>query len=420
MSPAETKSELNASSQGLVRLARDQLGEMSARHRAEGLLKINAHYVSRTSRSGRFGALVAAALVLGVTLLVGHWWLRSHAPPALSYSVQGGRIDATGVVQGNGGAEPTLRFSDGTRVAFLAGAQGRVKSVGQDGARIRLSGKIDVAVVPKPRGRWLFDAGPFLISVTGTAFNAEWKDAEQHLEIQLRTGAIQVSGASLHEPIALIAGQRLVISAREKQVEIHALERVSSARAATATQHVAVPGPEPSASGARAEPSSSASASAAASSTSNWTAELAAGRFSIILEQAEQRGLDSVLAAGSSDELAALSDAARYSRRDDVARRALAAQRRRFPHSSRASDAAFLLGRLEEAAQHPELALAWYERCLNESPRSTYASEALGRKMTLAQRLHGAAHARPIAQEYLRRFENGTYAAAAHALLRAP
>ena len=40
--------------------------------------------------------------------------------------------------------------------------------------------------------------------------------------------------------------------------------------------------------------------------------------------------------------------------------------------------------------------------------------------MTLAQRLHGAARARPIAQEYLRRFETGTYAAAAQALLRAP
>lgn len=419
MSPAETTSELSPSAEMLVRLAREELGEMSVRHRAEGRLKVNAHYVSRTPRRGRFVARFAATMILGATMVVGLLWLRGHATQEISYVVQGGRIDATGFVQRNGEAEPTLRFSDGTQVAFLAGAQVRIKSVSQDGARIQLSGKIDVSVVPKARGHWLFDAGPFVILVTGTAFKAEWREAEQRLEIQLKTGAIQVSGASLHEPIALKAGQSLVISAREKQVAIRDPAGLSPAKAATSAQHEALPGTAPSPSPARAEPASP-SGSTTVPARSNWTTELVAGRFSLILEEAEQRGLDSVLAAGSSDELAALSDAARYSRREDVARRALAAQRRRFPKSSRAHDAAFLLGRLEEAAQHPELALDWYDRCLNEAPRSTYASEALGRKMTLAQRLHGAARARPIAQEYLRRFETGTYAAAAQALLRAP
>jgi hypothetical protein len=75
---------------------------------------------------------------------------------------------------------------------------------------------------------------------------------------------------------------------------------------------------------------------------------------------------------------------------------------------------------LEEAAQHLDLALTWYERCLGESPAGTYTSEALGRKMTLVERLYGPSRARPIAEEYLRRFENGTYAAAARALTRAP
>jgi TolA-binding protein len=96
------------------------------------------------------------------------------------------------------------------------------------------------------------------------------------------------------------------------------------------------------------------------------------------------------------------------------------AQRQRFPRSARANDAAFLLGRLEETAGRAKLALDWYERCLQESPSGTYTSEALGRKMTVVQRLHGAEGARPIAEEYLRRFGNGTYAAAARALIRAP
>jgi hypothetical protein len=156
------------------------------------------------------------------------------------------------------------------------------------------------------------------------------------------------------------------------------------------------------------------------SRSSNWTAAVAAGHFAVILQQAEQRGLETSLDEASSDDLAALADAARYSRRDDVARRALMAQRRRFAKSVRANDAAFLLGRLEETAHHFELALTWYERCLTESPRGTYTSEALGRKMTVVQRLHGAGFARPIAEDYLRRFEKGTYAAAARALIRSP
>jgi hypothetical protein len=188
-----------------------------------------------------------------------------------------------------------------------------------------------------------------------------------------------------------------------------------------------MPSPSPARSSARlAEGHHSVASSAAPppaaapAEATSWTAELAAGRFATILQQAERRGLDKVIVEVSSDELAALSDAARYSRREDVARPALAAQRRRFPRSVRANDAAFLLGRLEETAGNSELALSWYERCLAESPHGSYVSEALGRKMTLVKRVHGAARARPIAEEYLRRFGHGTYAAAARALIRAP
>jgi hypothetical protein len=180
-------------------------------------------------------------------------------------------------------------------------------------------------------------------------------------------------------------------------------------------------GPKGSSSATPAEPPAPGPPSSTSGSVgTNWASELAAGRFATILQQAERRGFDTVLARGSSDELAALADAARYSRRDDVARRALVAQRRRFPRSARANDAAFLLGRLEETAGRPGAALDWYERCLDESPHGTYMPEALGRKMTVVQRLHGDARARPLAEEYLRRFADGTYAAAARALLRAP
>jgi len=119
-------------------------------------------------------------------------------------------------------------------------------------------------------------------------------------------------------------------------------------------------------------------------------------------------------------ELAALADAARYRRRDDVARRALLAERARFPRSARARDAAFLLGRLEETSGGGVRALEWYDRYLQEAPLGAYASEALARKMTATARVQGPRAAREVAATYLRRFPNGSYAASARGLLAAP
>jgi TolA-binding protein len=124
------------------------------------------------------------------------------------------------------------------------------------------------------------------------------------------------------------------------------------------------------------------------------------------------------MAHASGEDLAALADAARYRRRNDVAREALLAERLRFPKSERASEAAFLLGRLEESKWDDNgRALEWYDVYLKEAPSGAYSSEALGRKMTATQRLEGAAAARQIADEYIRRFPRGTYAGAARALL---
>jgi TolA-binding protein len=124
------------------------------------------------------------------------------------------------------------------------------------------------------------------------------------------------------------------------------------------------------------------------------------------------------LAEANSADLAALADAARYGRHDDTARRALLAQRRRFPASSAARDASFLLGRLEETRGDTSGAVEWYDRYLAESPSGTYASEALGRKMNVMQEVYGDERVRPVAAEYLSRFPQGTYAARARALAR--
>jgi hypothetical protein len=150
-------------------------------------------------------------------------------------------------------------------------------------------------------------------------------------------------------------------------------------------------------------------------------AKLAAGKTAAVVADAERRGLAKVLDSSGSEDLAALADASRFEKRDDLARRALLAQRRRFPRSLRAREASFLLGRLDDATDDgAETALGWYDRYLDEAPGGAYVSEALGRKMMDLERTHRRAEAVAVAADYLRRFPSGIYFHAAQALVRAP
>lgn len=82
--------------------------------------------------------------------------------------------------------------------------------------------------------------------------------------------------------------------------------------------------------------------------------------------------------------------------------------------------AAFDLGRIAESEQDERGALSWFDVYLAEAPQGTVASEALGRKMVLRQRLDGNAAARPLAEAYLTRFADGAYAEAARAVIASP
>jgi len=239
--------------------------------------------------------------------------------------------------------------------------------------------------------------------------------------VRLEKGSVAVNGPLSEDAIMLHDGQKLTVRVREKETLITAIDApealgtAASEASASASEPVLTerelvdPGAAPRQANARG-----------AVSAMSWSAELARGQLDSILENAERRGIDAVLADASSNDLAALADAARYRRRNDLARQTLTAQRRRFAHTSRAQDAGFLLGRLDEAGGDVSAALGWYGRYLEEAPAGTYAAEALGRRMTIVQRKDGELAARPLADEYLRRFPAGPYVATAQAILRRP
>ncbi len=422
--------EVEIPSVALAQLIHEQRGSMSTRQRVEGGQRLLAR-AAESRRGARFSmrVLAGAALAVGVlvvVLAVNGARERLATTSALSYAVDDGHVAKGGGIEADSSSPPRLRFSDGTEVLLGPRTKAALRSVDGHGARVSLvEGSAHVDVVHKPAASWLFDAGPFVVVVTGTAFTVRWTPIDEEFDLKMERGTVEVSGPLSDGAISLRSGQHLVVRVRQRETLIRDADDVA-AKPADPEDKPAEPAAPPANIGAAdgevsaaIAPPHSSQAAGDRVTKKNWSVQLARGEFESIVQQAERQGLDASLEEASSVDLAALADAARYGRHDDVARRALLAQRRRFPASGAARDASFLLGRLEEARHDVAGAVEWFDRYLTESPLGTYASEALGRKMVLIQQLYGDDRARPVANEYLGRFSQGTYAARARALARA-
>jgi TolA-binding protein len=422
----------------LAELARGRLGAMSDLQNARGLHAVVTKFGQAHASASRGGVrrlwLASAGAVTALGLAAVMFGPRLVAGKPLTYAVTQGEIQAGGYFRSGTQAQPTIQFSDGTKVDLMAGARGRIASVDAHGARVLLDeGEAYVDVVPRPDARWQFDAGPFVVQVHGTGFMLAWKGDEGRLDLRLNKGAVTVTGPLSDQGIALRPGQWLTVRLAAREVFVREFDR--AAPPALSGETAAAPAPAVSAPPlARPEPEATPTSSQArprrqthatfaqpASSEISWAPARAAGDWNRVLDLATQRGLERTLAERNTEDLALLADAAHYLRKDEIAEQALLAQRQRFPGSTRAKDAAFLLGRIVEAKSGgASEALVWYERHLEEAPDGTYASEALGRKMTVLARLRGDAAARPVAEEYLQRYPAGTYARAARAYARRP
>ena len=151
-----------------------------------------------------------------------------------------------------------------------------------------------------------------------------------------------------------------------------------------------------------------------------WSARVSAGDARGVIGEATERGIDRVLAEADAPALVALADAARYTRRADLAARVLRAERARFAGTPAADAAAFFLGRLADDRGATSEGLAWYQRYLSEASHGPYAAEALGRAMLAVAELSGRPAARTLARQYLTRFPDGTYLLNARSILEAP
>lgn len=416
-----------------VSVERPSKGELD-----QGLAALHARIANRRilrrqlARTSLIGILAVISCVVAVQLARLAIRDMAVAEPKLAYQVDGGSVLEGGYLRGSGRDGIKLSFNEGSRIELTPGSRGRLRAIDKEGARVAIeNGTALFQITPSHSRRWLVEVGPFLVTVKGTAFSVSWEPTSERFELNLREGRVTVSGPVSAGDFALRAGQRLVVTLPRAEAVITEQEPEQLSKQEPVDPVPSNEDPAPAASLERmtaAEPSALPSLTAPVTSSVSkdspgrrWRDDLVNGKWDEILEHAERRGVETTLNEATSDELFALADAARYRRRTDLARLALLAVRRRFPTSSRALDASFLLGRIEESrGSSSARAIEWYDQYLGQAPTGPYAAEALGRKMTLTKQLRGSAQAQLLAEEYLRLFPNGSYAGSARALLHAP
>jgi hypothetical protein len=340
----------------------------------------------------------------------------------LHYVLEGKALAHENVVSSLPGEPAALRFSDASRIDLGPSTRLHVDAMDARGAQVvLLEGTVDVDVRHRANTSWQFAAGPFRIAVKGTAFRLAFNAKAGTVSLHMTRGLVEVA-APPDRKLAVRAGESLELRTGGAGAELPASSEAAVAPAPD--ERV----PEPAARPVMSEPTRRLAPRSAARATEpagvraappplSWSALVAQGSFSVVVAEAERRGIDTVLAQASAADLSAFADSARYTRRHELAQKALLAIRARFAGSEPAKDASFFLGRLAEASsRQPEAALGWYDTYLREAPRGLYASETLGREMTLLAPAVPA-RARQVAQAYLRRFPHGPQAGLARSLL---
>lgn len=317
--------------------------------------------------------------------------------------------------------EPTaLAFSDGSRLLLQAGAQARVVSTNEHGARIVLErGSARAEVVPRAKNDWIVVGGPFEIQVTGTRFDADWQPEQQALRVTMYEGHVVIRADCLGAPRTLAKGESVALSCRPARAPDPSPTAAAALLAPPVVTNASPPSSEQQR-GVRAAPLASEAppAGSAPEPPASWRMLAQQGKYKAALGAAEQAGFDEACRTLSASELLELGTTARLAGSLPHASAAYTALRERFADTDSAATAAFHLGQMafDSAGAYAE-AKKWFAAYLSERPVGVLAAEALGRKMEAEQRTGDLSAARSTASIYLSRYSAGAHARLATSLL---
>jgi hypothetical protein len=363
---------------------------------------------------------VPVAVALAAVVLIAILWPRPEPRPAAA--APAALVAGRAVVEGqwlhaDGGDPVDVRFSEGSLVSVEPRARLRVARLRPGEVNVSVeAGVASSRITPRTGVRWTFFAGPYRVVVVGTRLRVSWEPESQRLDVSVDEGRVRVLGPQLEDQgFSVSRGQHLEVSAQGVRLSPSAPVKLAS-RAGPEPVEVgppAPPAPGPQEAADRVPPVEPAPA------LSSWRQLAESGRYREAVEAAEREGFDGLVSSLPASDLLMLGDAARLGGNPTRARLALMAVRERFPGQAPAYQAAFRLGRLtyDRSGDLAE-ASRWFETVIREAPPGApQAADARGRLMDALVRGGRRAEARRVAEDYLRLHPDGTYEAAARALV---
>jgi len=390
--------------------------------------------LSRRRRAGRVSEWrwLAAATLTIAGVAVALFWRFGSTP--YTFTVDGKPASVGAHLAADTAAE-LLRFSEGSTIVLARDSRLGVTDIDRRGAVVEVhTGTIDVDIAKHPEARWEIKAGPFDISVLGTAFQVVWRPKTQHFSVNVERGVIFVRGPMVESGRAIRAGTRCSVDVAAQRIELRGIGEATDAPTAgnpAPSASSSSPTPELSLPPLQVEPTPSsapserpfdvrpkrdqrhASASRRPSDGASWRELERTGQFDAALQAAERAGIDGIYDSAESDDLMSLARAARFVGRQDVSTGALSSCRRRFPGSRDAAMAAYLLGRNAP----PAGAVKWFSAYLAEQPNGALAIEASGRLIEANEAAGDVKAARNAARHYLLRYPDGPHAQLAKRVL---
>lgn len=387
--------------------------EASPKLDIEQLRRAFLQHAARRSRRRVMVWLAPAALV-ALSLV---YFLLAGDPAKLAFEIDGKHGQVGELLAAPKTRALMLDFSDASRVSLSKASEARVLALDANGAKLKLErGHAEVSVVHASKTHWQIETGPFRTEVVGTRFAVEWDPGLRRFVLELFEGSVRVNGPGLQRDCVLSQGNSLRASLERGTFE--GACGLGGRRLQTESSPASneLPATAPSA----VVPSASVATTSAEPPQVRWQALAAAGRHRAAWDEVTALGLENVRARANARELLMLADLARFAGHADTAVSLLLGLRSRFPASSEARQAAFLLGRVAADQQRaPGTAASWFSTYLSESPGGAFAPEALGRLLDSQSRAGDELAARRSARAYLERYPAGAYAALARRVLGA-
>jgi len=421
----------------LEKLGREVAGELGPADSPERMQSQRRAVQSLAGRQGQGRGRRKLIIAAGATLAWGSLLfvlLITLLPPGMSFWV-GDQTESGSdgeLLQAPEENKLPVRFSDGTRVVWQEKAEGRIYTSDRKRIRIVLGrGRILARVAKTTRSRWTVEAGPYRVTALGTDFTVSWSYEQRQLEVQVRSGRVEVKGPDVEpEGVVLNPGDHLRLTREDGRLAMQ-LDRPAP-KPEPIREEKTEPPPDPDIAAAiRRHPRVESKqpepepvqgdkvASLDKHQPESWQELYDLGRYAEAVKDAEKQGLGKLLQRLDDTQLWQLADSARFASRGDVARKALIALRSRFRRSRRARIAAFILGRVAaEVDRNSREACRWFKIYLSESPEGDLAEEALGRSMQTCHQAGMPADALRAAKVYLKRYPRGVFREQAESLLK--